>query len=181
MIEINPLAREDFNPVYQLMCASFPPVERRSYKAAQALLDLPDYRIYVASAAGQKIAGFIAEWQLDGLLFLEHLAVQPALRGSGIGSNMVKRYLDHVDRPVVLEVEEPNSRLAARRIHFYQKLGFKLSDYGYVQPNMQPVNEEPVALKIMHYPDGMTEKEFLQFKKMVSERVYQLKKTGKNG
>lgn len=169
MNQIDPM---HFDPIYQLMHQSFPIVERRSYEKARELLLRPDYRILAISASEQHIAGFIAEWRLGDILFLEHLAIDPNLRGQGLGSQMMREYLGQTDRPVIIEVETPETDIAERRIHFYQRLGFILSSFGYVQPKMQRVQSDSIFLNIMTYPEAINEDMFIRIRNLIFAKVY---------
>ncbi|WP_100486256.1 GNAT family N-acetyltransferase [Sporolactobacillus pectinivorans] len=163
-----------FDDVYELMKQSFPANEIRSYNQAKKLLEKPNYRVLVISEHDLNIGGFIAEWKFDKFRFIEHLATDPRIRGLGLGSKMMKSYLAHTDQPIVLEVETPVTELAVRRVHFYQRLGFAVSNFGYFQPDMQGTSTQPVSLKIMAYPDKITETDFKMFRKEIFQNVYGL-------
>lgn len=96
-----------------------------------------------------KFAGLINSWHFDDFNYLEHLATMPALRGSGIGATTLYSLLNGFDKPWVLEVERPSadSPMAARRIAFYERNGFSLLDYDYIQPPYAPgLPEVPLYL-----------------------------------
>ena len=51
-------------------------------------------------------------------VYVEYLAVDPDIRGGGIGARILSQLRDGVRKPVVLEVEPPFNELAKRRIQF---------------------------------------------------------------
>ena len=84
------------------------------------------------------------------MLYVEHFATNPELRGQGIGSDALNMLMELADKPVVLEVEpEDSNPLASRRIGFYRRHGFMLhSDYKYIQPPYTPESQS-IEMKLM--------------------------------
>ena len=160
-----------FAEVYQLMQASFPPIEFRTYAGQLALLNNPLYRLISEVDDRGKVVAFLAGWDFPGFRFVEHFAVDPTMRGAGLGSKMMRRYSGTDQRPILLEVELPDTMLARRRIGFYQRLGFNLESYDYVQPSLR-VGQAELALRIMSYPYPITEAEFVSFKRTIYKEVY---------
>lgn len=79
------LGKEDFPKVYGIMEQSFPKEERRSYEGQLALMERGNYRIYGVEGPTGGLRGFMAVWELKGYCFLEHFAVSPTERNSGLG------------------------------------------------------------------------------------------------
>ena len=165
------LNRADFEKVYALMDESFPPDERRPYGEQKALLDDEAYRILVLPAPNGEVQGFFCLWEFDTFLFVEHFAVNPAFRNGGVGSKMLAALLETTAKPVCLEVELPETEMARRRIGFYQRNGFVLNPYPYVQPPIS-AGRNPLPLAIMSAPRAIDQKEFDEFHRLVYTRVY---------
>ncbi|MCL6457491.1 MAG: GNAT family N-acetyltransferase [Gorillibacterium sp.] len=165
---VNPVV---FAEVYQLMQASFPPIEFRTYAGQRALLDNPLYRLITEVDDRGKVVAFLAGWSFPGFRFVEHFAVAPQMRGVGLGSTMMRRYSGIDQKPILLEVELPDTVLAKRRIGFYQRLGFHLLAYDYVQPSLR-VGQAELALRMMSYPYPINEAEFASFKRILYKEVY---------
>ncbi|WP_316245760.1 GNAT family N-acetyltransferase [Paenibacillus senegalimassiliensis] len=164
---------EKFERVYAIMEASFPPSERRTYDGQAELLANAYYRLMTKeNQAGQLIA-FLAAWEFQEFRFVEHLATEPSARGGGIGKQLMNELLGQADTPVLLEVELPNTEWAQRRIGFYQRLGFYLNEFNYVQPPLQP-GEGPVPLKIMSFPHPLSADEFNHAKAVIHREVYRV-------
>jgi ribosomal protein S18 acetylase RimI-like enzyme len=165
------LQKQDFLAVYQIMNEAFPACERRTYDKALQLLDNPLYSIFTFKNPENRIESFIASWEFEHFKFIEHFAVASHSRGTGIGSQMLLTYLQLDQKPVILEVEDLNTVPAKRRITFYERLGFKLTDFGYMQPALQDTSTH-LPLKIMSFPIKIKTKDFLNIKKELYSNVY---------
>ena len=173
----SPLCRKDFPQLYCLMEEAFPQNERRTRQGQETLLDNPAYHVLVEKAEDGVLRAFLTYWKLDGFIFAEHFAVNSAIRGGGLGSKMLRYFLQQESLPVILEVEHPETEIAARRIGFYERLGFHLNLYDYVQPAMQE-NTAPLALYLMSYPSPLSEDQYQRCKKEIYQRVYRVEGNG---
>ena len=144
------IAAEDFESLYRLMVISFPPTERRTKEGQRTLFATePVYRVYgVKNEKTNSVDAFLAVWELENILFLEHFATAPALRGKGLGSRLLAELANMSEKPLCLEVEPPENDLAKRRIEFYKRNGFFLNEYPYIQPSLAK-GQPPIPLLIM--------------------------------
>lgn len=156
------------------MECSFPVEEVRPRENAIAQLEDPRYTIWTLQNTADQILGFIAEWDLGANLFLEHVAVDQTRRGAGIGSEMMAAYLAQAEKPVVIEVEAEKTKINQRRIGFYQRLGFQVSEFGYDQPVYRGDMSKKIPLKLMTYPKPLTADGFETFKKQVFTQIYKI-------
>lgn len=163
----------EFDQLYALMEESFPDSERRTYEGQKALLTDPHYRLVTKSDTHNRIIAFIASWEFAAFRFVEHIAVDPVMRGSGTGGKLMASYLEESPKPVILEVELPDTELAQRRIGFYKRLGFHLNPFDYVQPPLQK-GQAGLPLYIMSYPRPITAEEFSQYKDILYDTVYKV-------
>ena len=140
---------EGFCEVYALMEKSFPQNEIRGEREARAVLSNKAYRLYRITEGG-KFIGLLGVWRLSDFLFIEHFATLPDVRGMGYGSRALRALFKMYGR-AVLEVEPPEDEIKRRRIAFYERCGFHLSNEEYYQP---PYREggKPVRLMLMGYP-----------------------------
>ena len=76
---------------------------------------------------------------------------------------------------IFLEVELPENDTSIRRIEFYERLGFYLNDFYYLQPPMQK-QHDCLQLKVMSYPESINQEEFINFKDRVYREVYKINK-----
>lgn len=162
--------KEDFNGFYDLLYKSFPSIERRTYEGQKKLLNNNLYNVLYFKE-NEKVVAFLAYWEFNNFIFIEHFAVDEDLRGKGTGTNILKSFLRSSNKKVVLEVELPLEDIAIRRIEFYKRLGLYLNDYKYMQPPLQKGNEY-FELKIMSYPEKITKEEFIEFRDIIYDSVY---------
>lgn len=146
-----PLDKSSFEQLYALMEEAFPYGERRDEEEQKKLFDCPYYHVY-GMVNDAKVIAFLAAWELPSVRFVEHLATDASQRGTGIGKALLQEYMKQSEVPIVLEVEHPNTEIAKRRIHFYERLGFHLyPQLPYKQPSFH--QQSPIPLHLMTYPD----------------------------
>ena len=155
----------NFPEIYRIMQASFSDDEYRPYDEQLALFEEPEYRIYYMPA------GFLAVWEFESFIYIEHFAVDPALRNSGTGSAMLQELVKQYQKPICLEVELPEDELTRRRIGFYERNGFVFNEYPYIQPPISK-GKSPVPLRIMTYGSAITQDTFKEMKRVLYQRVY---------
>lgn len=170
MIEL--LHPNDFDQMYSIMEQSFPDDEYRGYKGQKQLFENPEYKVYIyRNPDTHIITGFLSAWDFEDLLFFEHFAVSSSARNNGIGKMILQEVLSQTDKLACLEVELPNGELEKRRIHFYERNGFHLNPYPYMQPSIAP-GRKPVPLRIMTYQRAVNEDEYKSIRNLLYERVY---------
>ncbi|MBD5259989.1 MAG: GNAT family N-acetyltransferase [Bacteroides sp.] len=130
--------RLPLDDVKRIYMASFPEEERRVWDDLTAKLADREHplKMMIIKHRG-RTAGFITRWQLDGVRYVEHFAVDASLRGLSIGSRAIREFCKREGAtPVVLEVEPAEmSDEARRRIRFYERCGFKAHhSFPYIQP-----------------------------------------------
>lgn len=169
MLEL--LKKSEFEKIYSIMEQSFPKTERRTYEGQKALLAENDYKLY-GVRNGESVSAFFAVWDFDEILFIEHFAVSPDCRNLGLGSSMLGELCGiYGDKSVCLEVEPPENETARRRIGFYERNGFVLNRYDYIQPSMAQ-GQPSIPLLIMTNPKAVTPDEFENIKALLYKRVY---------
>lgn len=164
----------DFDQMYRLMEDSFPQDEYRPRDAQRALFADPAYRVYAHYDDVHTLLAFLAVWDLDDFAFLEHFAVKPECRNSGLGSWLLQELASLLKKPLCLEAELPENDLAKRRIAFYQRNNFCQNPYSYQQPALAPV-QNPVPLCIMTHPAPITIEDFISIRDTLYQKVYKVK------
>src|SRR5699024_9780780 len=164
------LYKKDFDEILTILEEAFPPSERRTKADQKKLMDLEEYSIFGLKERGNLI-GFVAEWEGPEYRFVEHFVVDEAFRGNGVGSGLLNDYHDLSDKPVILEVEPPENDVQKKRIKFYEKNGYHLSEYSYVQPTIN-ADIKGVPLVLMSYPDRLNDDLFLALKDWLFSTVY---------
>ncbi len=151
----------DFDRIFSEMEKSFIPDEIRTKEDAFKILSKKEYIIYIFEENGEDV-GFITVWELEDFAFAEHFVIFEKYRNSGYGSKGMKLLQENYSN-IILEVEHPETPLKARRIGFYERLGFKQNDYPYLQPSYKK-DGNPVPLILMSYP-----KELVDISKTVTD------------
>ena len=165
---------ERFREIYPIMEESFPADERRAFEGQQRLFEAPEYvMIGLKDAEKEEFVGFIAGWDLGDFVYLEHLAVTASRRNAGLGQKLLHLFTGRFDKPFFVEVEPPEDELTRRRIGFYERNGFVLNDYDYVQP---PLGEgrNPVPLRIMTRPRRMEREELRRMEEKIKKTALRL-------
>ena len=163
----------EFDRVYEIMKEAFPAEEMRTYEGQKALLDEKNYSLICKRNQENKIVAFMTLWKNKEFSFIEHLATAKEERGSGIGSKFLKEYMENCSTPIILEVEPPTTDIAKRRIEFYERLGFHLTEFLYQQPQLQE-GVGSCMLQIMSYPRKIGKEEFEKYKKILFKDIYKI-------
>lgn len=158
------LEENDYPQFLELYNSSFPDNERRLYKSAEHLANFikekgGKFNGFVAGESRDNhemedsFLGFLTYWIFDGYIYVEHFAVKQEFRGKHIGQKMLQHLFTTIGCNVLIEVEKPDTRMAGRRIAFYERNGFKLhEDIHYVQPAYS-AGQNGVEMMLMTHGD----------------------------
>ncbi len=167
------LTKDDFDGIFELIEKSFPRDEYRQKNCQRALFSLPEYEVWGIKNAENALQtdAFISLWRFDGFTYVEHFAVCRELRGCGTGTKILNEILQNGHKRFCLEVELPETETAKRRISFYERNGFTLNRFPYMQP---PLGEdrEPLPLMIMTTGGAVEKDEFEYIRKTLYKNVY---------
>ncbi len=169
MVFLKEINEEKFPEIYKKLENAFPYEERR---------DFADYKIYFRNEHfapfeiidGESDVGFINLWVFKSFVYIEHIAIDPNIRGGGYGTKAINLIKKHFGKMIILESEAPETETQIKRIHFYEKLGFKINSFEYFQPSYH--KGEPVPLKLLSFPDYLTCEEYDLFIKETRANVY---------
>ena len=150
---------------------SFPKNEYRAKESQKKLLKNPMYKLDVKTDESGKTIAFIASWDFPKFIFIEHLAVDPSCRGKGMGSKIMKDFINNSKKPIVLEIEIPNDEISIKRKNFYEKLGFKLNNHEYYQLPLRK-GDKPMKLNLMSYPEEIPDENFEIIENIIQSFVY---------
>lgn len=135
----------------RLLVDAFPPDERRPLEAQRANTDSAGpMTAYAIVGDDDAPLGLLTLWHLGAFYYIEHFAVEPAARGLGAGSRAIDMLRRDVtgSLPIVLEVEPPVDDITRRRVDFYTRLGFVLTDHPYIQPAYS-ADTAPLPMRLM--------------------------------
>jgi ribosomal protein S18 acetylase RimI-like enzyme len=176
MIRIQPTHTTDvehYTFIEELLIKSFPPQEYRKLAQLRQYTDSKSNFANNTILEGDRLVGLISYWHLEHFYYIEHFAINPALRNKGYGQKVLHALCKELNRPIVLEVELPSDETAQRRIHFYQKNGFTLWKQEYAQPPYR-TGDEYLPMHLMAYGNLSCERDFEEVKKRIYKEVYNL-------
>ncbi len=169
MLHLHPIKNQAspyWDSLVRIYLQSFPIDEQRPVESiARLFIEEPRYTMYaIVDADGERpkvigesqepranshsLLGLLTTWKFADFIYIEHFAIDPALRSQGYGSEALKAFIHEQCKPLVLEAEPPTDEMTHRRIRFYERIGLTLYDYPYIQP---AYTEEslPVELRLM--------------------------------
>lgn len=120
---------------------------------------------------GKTLVGYVCYWEFEKFLYVEHFAISKEMRGTGVGSKFLKEFSENSTKPIILEVELPETEIAEKRIKFYERLGYVVNHYPYTQPAYQP-ESNPVDMFVMSYGSSLSETDFNDYTKKIKKVVY---------
>lgn len=172
MLQLAPVIHPaDFTSAFKAIYEeAFPPDERRDWNEFCSLVDNPDFHLSGIYRT-LKLIGFLSIWKLNEFSFIEHFAILKAERGKGCGTQMLNHVLKQIREPVILEVEEPFTEMARKRIGFYTNLNFCLNRESYDQPPYSP-GKNKVKMLLMSYPECIKTVNFDKIKTQIYDTVY---------
>lgn len=169
----NPNSKE-FEKAWKIYESSFPSDERRDLDGLSKNFKNRIYNFYSVYEKGLLI-GILDGWVFDSFKFIEHLAIKQKLREKGLGTGLLKKIIKENKKLIIGEVEKPETEIAKRRIKFWEKAGFKLNKYDYIQPAYNK-NKNPVPMFLLSYPRELSESEYIEIRREIHAKVYGCKK-----
>lgn len=169
MIRFIDVTKETFDKVFKKMIAAFPYEERRDSWDQKRCFENEFYK-FLEIADGDVPVGFISLWKYDGFVYIEHIAIDEDKRSGGYGSRAIELVKKLYGLPIILEAEAPETEQQIKRLVFYDRLGFKVNSYDYIQPSYH--GGDGIPLKILSYPKLLTQEEFDSFLKETRESAY---------
>ncbi|MEN6322035.1 MAG: GNAT family N-acetyltransferase [Proteiniphilum sp.] len=159
---------ESWKRIWELYEESFPLAERR--KADDHLRACGDDRFFPLSAwEGGELIGLMFFWEWDSYRYLEHLAINPEMRGQGYGSQLLRHLRDSA-HSIILEIDPLSNELSVRRLQFYERSGYTLTPYRFVHLPYR-LDAKAQELLILSYPRMITKEQHNDFLHFVNEEV----------
>lgn len=154
----------------EIYSVSFPIFEQRD--EAQQREAFGDERYHLSAIVeGDEVVSFIAYWDFESYVYIEHLAVNPTHRGQSIGSNTLLAFADYIDKTIVLEIDPPVDEISKKRLRFYQNLGYMTNPYPHFHPAYRPAEFTPHQLLVMSNPRGLSKSEYELFSNQLTKIV----------
>lgn len=149
-VRLKDVASPAFHDAWNLYNSSFPNEERRSLSChASALLSEPRF-VCLALYDQSVFAALLFYWLFEDCVYIEHLAVTETRRGQGLGKQALAVAQQH-GLPVILEIEPVTDAHTARRLRFYESVGYHRLPYEHYQLPYH-CGEAPLRLELLSYP-----------------------------
>ena len=159
----------------ELYESAFPLYERRTAEMQLSIVTGEPERFHsFAIVEDDTMVGLFSYWDFGNFAYGEHFAVDEQLRGRRIGERAMTQFVETVGKPVVIEVELPETEIARRRIGFYERIGYVLSNKPYMQPSYG-VGQQPLPLALMEYGGNVLETDFDFVVRTIHREAYQVK------
>lgn len=174
MIQLERITSPDnplIDPLIGLYTEAFPENERRTITQLREWIEEKTEMYFAAITDKDELCGLIVYWQFDAFVYLEHFAVFAEMRNRKIGQQV----LDHLNTlgrlPIILEAEPPLDEISERRVNYYSRNGYVVSEKEYIQPPYPDTCTQPLPLWIMAKPEIPAE-ELKLFIRQIKQTVY---------
>lgn len=161
------------DPIYsklnQLYEISFPLHEKRTAEHQLTALKNDLYHL-ICFIEQEELVGFVGLWDFADYVYIEHYAINSALRGKGYGTLLLETLLSETDKTVILEIDPVVDTVSEKRLRFYRKLGFVENAYPHEHP---PYREgfQPHSLTVLSSGKPIAEREYRRFKRDLDDIV----------
>lgn len=161
----------DFIKLMALYEEAFPAEERREHAQLEHLLQSHPEMYFNSIECDNQLAGLFVYWNFGEFWYLEHLAIYAEMRNKQIGQQVLDFARQNLSGIRLLEAEPADDGMAARRINYYQRNGYKILDKDYVQPSYDGVRQA-FPLWVMgseEYPEKLLLEKHIN---VIKEEVY---------
>ncbi len=130
---INSCTHKLYKSFHDLYSVSFPVFEQRSAEQQEEAFRDERYKL-LAFTDDDTFLGFISYWEFATYRYVEHFAVNAALRGKGHGSAMLMAFMQSTSKVILLEIDPITDSVSAARLRFYKRCGFYEIPYPHKHP-----------------------------------------------
>jgi len=130
LLIIKPRGIADWLKIYRLYLKAFPKYERKPFSVIYNMYKKGKTDVWYCMSKGH-FAGFGATINSSGVILLDYFAVASSCRGQGIGSAILKSFMEiYEDKGFFVEIESTfvhseNSDERIKRKHFYLENGLE--------------------------------------------------------
>lgn len=148
------LSTEDkwYDKFYAVYSVSFPVFEQRNREQQRYAFTFENYYLDCLTE-GDRFLAFIAYWDFNEYIYIEHFAVNPDYRGENIGSRTLRQLIARKKKMILLEIDPLHTDIARKRYCFYERLGFVANEYIHHHP---PYKKEFPAHELIILSLGQT-------------------------
>jgi len=173
LIRITECDNIDYSFIEDLLISSFPEDEYRDLEEQRSNTETKTIFHLLLAKENTKNIGFVSCWELDDICYIEHFAISHKERNKGYGEKVITKIKERYPK-IVLEVEKPTDNITHRRITFYQRNGFALSNIEYQQPAYRKEGKE-LPMHLMFF--GIDDREITHenIKHNIHQTIYRKK------
>lgn len=168
LLRLTSLTDPLYGKAIELYNEAFPDEERRPAHEQAHVMTKEDYHFEVI-LADRDLVGIMLRWECGDLIFLEHFAILPDLRGRGYGAEALE-LLKSRGKAILLEIEPPVDTMTERRYGFYRRCGFVMNPYHHIQAKYY-VGAPDLELKVLSYPRTLTPEEYRTFYEYMTREI----------
>lgn len=156
----------------ELYAVSFPIFEQRTAVQQEEAFGSVEYKL-TGYEEGGALVGFIACWEFERYVYIEHFAVDTGLRGAGYGTRILQSFIRNTDKTVLLEIDPITDDVSAARLRFYKRCGFCENVYPHRHPAYRD-GYRPHSLIVLTTNRQIAEDEYDAFRRDLYEVVMKL-------
>lgn len=168
LLRLTSLTDPLYSEAIELYNEAFPEEERRPAHEQARVMTKDDYHFEVI-LTDRGFVGIMLYWECGDLIFLEHFAILPELRGRGYGADALELFKSR-GKAILLEIEPPVNALTERRYGFYRRCGFVMNPYHHLQARYY-VGAPDLELKVLSYPRPLTPEEYRTFYEYMTREI----------
>lgn len=155
-----------FEAIYSV---SFPVFEQRTEEQQQRAFASSLYHLDGYSEEDELI-GFMAYWEFDAYIYVEHFAIKPGIRGRGYGGQILSDVKERTGKRILLEIDPVTDEISAARLRFYELHGFVSNSHAHTHPAYRK-GYEGHPLTVLTTNDTLSANEYQQFNRDLKEIV----------
>ena len=161
----------EFNDFYKVILGNFPSKEIKEYDYMKETFINGDFKVLTLKE-DDEIKGILSHYDGGEFAFVDYFAIDGNQKGKGLGSKMLKHFMETAGKPVILEVEHPEDEQSRRRIAFYQRNGLVLNDqHDYFVPPVRNLKHR-LYFHLMSYPTEIDALQFERYYPQILQLVY---------
>lgn len=167
-IRITDYCSPHFAKAWELYKASFPLHSQRLLEDQQAALEDEGYHFEVLEQAGRFI-GILLYWENARFIYIEHMAIDPALQGGGMGTKVMD-LLMQVGKKIILAIDQVVDQVSADHLNFYTRMGFRQNAFLHIQPPYR-AEFEGQKLHLLSWPERLEADAYNAFSFYLTNKV----------
>lgn len=157
-----------FEELYQ---KSFPIFEQRTLTQQLTAFEADQYHLTAFQDQQEQFLGFISYWEFESYIYIEHFAINNALRGKGYGSLILREFIaDNRPKITLLEIDPIVDEVSAARLRFYQQSAMHANPYPHTHPAYRPTYQDH-SLIVLTSQREITQQEYDRFNQDLAEVI----------